>query len=148
MRTRSAAILIHNDSIALIERHRSGMHYFTFPGGGVHDRETPEEAVLREVQEELGLEVRIIRLAAKVWFRGNPQFFYLVEQVSGEFGTGTGEEYSPSRDPARGSYKPIWMPLTEIPSKNVLPHAIAGLVIQSHPGNWSAEPVTFTEQER
>jgi len=148
MRTRSAAILIHNDSIALIERHRSGMHYFTFPGGGVNGGETPEQAVLREVQEELGLEVRILRLVAKVWFRGNPQFFFLVEQVGGEFGTGTGEEYSSGRDPARGSYKPVWMPVTEAPSKNVLPHSIAGLVIQSHPGNWSAEPITFTEQER
>lgn len=33
MRTR-AAILIQNHALALIERHRDGMRYFTFPGGG------------------------------------------------------------------------------------------------------------------
>ncbi len=147
MRTRSAAILIHNDSIALIERQRAGMHYFTFPGGGVNDGETPEQAVLREVHEELGIQVRVLRLVAKLWFRGNPQFFFLVEQLGGEFGTGAGEEYSSEHDPARGTYHPIWMPLADLSTKNVLPRSIAGLVIQSHPGDWPLEPVAFDEQE-
>jgi 8-oxo-dGTP pyrophosphatase MutT (NUDIX family) len=148
MRTRSAAILIHDNSLALIERHRAGLHYFTFPGGGVNEGETPEGAVLREVLEELGVNVRVLRLVAKVWFRGNPQFHFLVEQMGGEFGTGAGEEYSPERDPVRGSYKPIWMPLAEVPAKNVLPRSVADLVIQSHPKDWPLEPITITEQER
>jgi 8-oxo-dGTP diphosphatase len=148
MRTRSAAILFHDNSLALIERHRAGLHYFTFPGGGVNAGETPEQAVLREVMEELGLEVRIRRLVAKVWFRGNPQFFFLVEQTGGEFGTGAGEEFSSERDPSRGSYKPIWMPLVEVPTHNVLPRSVAGLVIQYHPQDWPLEPITITEQER
>lgn len=147
MRTRSAAILIHKNSLALIERHRAGMHYFTFPGGGVNDGETPEQAVLREVHEELGIQVRVLRLVAKLWFRRNPQFFFLVEQLGGEFGTGAGEEYSSERDPARGTYHPIWMPLLDLSTKNVLPRSIAGLVIQSHPGDWPLEPVAFDERE-
>jgi 8-oxo-dGTP diphosphatase len=97
MRTRSAAILIQNNSLALIERHRDGMHYFAFPGGGVDEGESPEQAVVREAREELGVEIRVLRLAAKIWFRGNPQFFFLAEQVGGEFGTGTGEEYASDR---------------------------------------------------
>ena len=148
MRTRSAAILIQDNSIALIERHRAGMHYFTFPGGGVNEGESPEQAVVREVYEELGVEVRVQRLVAKIWFRGNPQFFFLVEQMSGEFGSGAGEEYSSERDPSRGSYKPIWMPFVEVPTKNVLPRSIAELVIQSHLKAWPWEPITITEQER
>lgn len=148
MRTRSAAILIQNNSLALIERHRAGMHYFTFPGGGVDAGETPEQAVVREAHEELGIEVRVLRLVAKVWFRGNPQFFFLVEQVGGEFGTGTGEEYASDHDPARGMYEPIWMPLTDVPAKNVLPQPVAELAVQSHPKNWPAEPIVITELER
>lgn len=148
MRTRSAAILIQDDSIALIERHRTGMHYFTFPGGGVNEGETPEQAVVREVHEELGVEVRVQRLAAKIWFRGKPQFFFLVDQVDGEFGTGTGEEYAPDRDPARGTYHPIWMPIHDITINNVLPKEVAMLVRRSYTGGWSGEPVTIYEEPK
>jgi 8-oxo-dGTP pyrophosphatase MutT (NUDIX family) len=144
MRIRSAAILIQNNAIALIERKRGGMHYFTFPGGGVNKDETPEAAVLREVFEELGVEIRVLRLVAKLWFRGNPQFFYLVELVGGQFGTGKGEEYSPDLDPTRGTYHPLWMPLSEITIKNVLPKGMAELVRRSYPDNWSDKPVILT----
>ena len=64
--------------------------------------ETPEQAVVREAREELGVEIRVLRLAAKVWFRGNPQFFFLAEQVGGEFGSGSGEGYASALGSARG----------------------------------------------
>ena len=148
MRTRSAAILIQNNSLALIERHRAGLHYFTFPGGGVDEGETPEQAVVREAREELGMEVRVLRLVAKVWFRGDPQFFFLVEQVGGEFGTGTGEEYASDHDPARGTYEPIWMSLAEVTVKNVLPQPVAALVVQSHASGWPSDSVTIYEESK
>jgi 8-oxo-dGTP diphosphatase len=145
MRIRSAAILIQNNSLALMERHRDGRHYFTFPGGGMDAGETPEQAVVREVSEELGVEVRVVRLAAEVWFRGNQQFFFLVEQVGGEFGTGTGEEYASDHDPARGTYEPVWMPLEQVTVQNVLPKTVAALAAISHPKNWPSEPIVINE---
>jgi 8-oxo-dGTP diphosphatase len=148
MRTRSAAVLIQNNSLALIERHRAGLHYYTFPGGGVDGSETPEQAVIREVKEELGVDVRVLHQVAKVWFRGNPQFFFLVEQVGGEFGTGSGEEYASDRDPAHGTFEPVWMSLAEVPANNVLPQQVAALAVASHPEAWPAEPVVITELER
>lgn len=145
VRTRATAILIQNDVIALIERHREGRHYFTFPGGGLDAGETPQQAVVREVREELGVQVRVLRQVAKVWFRGNPQFFFLVEQVGGEFGTGTGEEYAPDHDPARGSYVPIWMLLADVSANPVLPQQVATLVVKSHPKAWPAEPIVIVD---
>jgi 8-oxo-dGTP diphosphatase len=145
MRIRSAAILIQNNSLALMERRRDGRHYFSFPGGGVDAGETPEQAVVREVSEELGVEVRVVRLAAEVWFRGNQQFFFLVEQVGGEFGTGTGEEYASDHDPARGTYEPVWMPLEQVTVQNVLPKTVAALAAISHPKNWPSEPIVINE---
>jgi 8-oxo-dGTP pyrophosphatase MutT (NUDIX family) len=59
MRTRAVAILIENDSVALIERYRAGRHYFIFPGGGVDDGESVEQAVIREMEEETGLRVAV-----------------------------------------------------------------------------------------
>jgi 8-oxo-dGTP diphosphatase len=148
MRTRSAAILIQNNSLALIERHRAGMHYFAFPGGGLDGSETPEQAVVREVNEELGLDVRVLCQVAKVWFRGNPQFFFLVEQVGGEFGTGAGEEYASDHDPANGSYEPVWMSLAELLENPVLPAEVAVLVAQSHVNGWPTDVVTIYEEPK
>jgi mutator protein MutT len=145
MRIRSAAILIQNNSLALMERHRDDRHYFSFPGGGVDAGETPEQAVVREAHEELGVEVKAIRLAAEVWFNGKQQFFFLVEQTGGTFGTGAGEEFASGLDPARGTYEPIWMPLAQVTAQNVLPKQVAELVAKSHPANWPAAPIVIRE---
>lgn len=37
-----------------------------FPGGKIHDNETPEEAVVREIKEEAGLDVEVTGFVAKV----------------------------------------------------------------------------------
>ena len=145
MRVRSAAILIQNKSLALMERHRDGRHYFSFPGGGVDAGETPEQAVVREAHEELGIHVKVIRLAAEIWFNGRQQFFFLVEQTGGTFGTGAGEEFASDRDPARGTYDPIWMPLEQVTAQNVLPKQVAELVAKSHPDHWPVTPIVIRE---
>lgn len=64
-----------------------------FPGGGIGMREDPEVALIREVKEETGLDVKIIRLLPKVlthvWKReaGNDQIIILTyecEIIGGE----------------------------------------------------------------
>lgn len=56
------AALIEIDGNVLLVRHRSyDRSYHLLPGGGVHYRETLEEALVREVAEETGLEVTVGR---------------------------------------------------------------------------------------
>lgn len=147
MRTRAATILIEDNAIALIERHRTGMHYFTFPGGGMEDGETPEQSAIREMHEETGLHVEIVRMVAEVSYRGNRQFFYLVKSVGGVFGTGSGAEYThPQVDNFHaGTYQPVWMPLGELLSQNVLPHSIAVLSANSIDWGWPKPIPVFEE---
>jgi 8-oxo-dGTP diphosphatase len=66
MRNRAGIILIHEGKLALIERHRQGRHYFAFPGGGVDEDETDEQAATREAEEELGIRVKIVQKAATI----------------------------------------------------------------------------------
>ncbi len=148
MRVRAAAILIEHDQVALIERHRSGRHYFTFPGGGVEEGESPVQAVVREMEEETGLRVVVQRKLGEAWFHGNRQEYFLVSTVGGVFGTGLGEEYQPA--PAEkmrsfGSYRPLWMPLAELPDHHVLPVEVAALVFRSSEEGWPAEPFEIQE---
>jgi len=142
MSYRAAVILIENGQVALIERHRQGQHYFTFPGGHVDTGEAPEQAAVREVQEELGLKVVIRQLLAQAWWQGKPQYYYLVEAVGGQFGTGTGEEMH-GRLPEKGSYRPTWVPVEDLHRLPVMPPAMAELIARWAQEGWPQKPLTL-----
>jgi len=145
MRNRSGIILIHDGKLALIERHRQGRHYFAFPGGGVDEGETDEQAAIREAEEELGIRVKIVQKAAEILRMGRRnQVYFLVDWVDGEFGTGTGEEYG-EVDPNHGTYNPLWMPMEEVLEKNVVPRGLAELTIKSHKEGWQESAVIHEE---
>ena len=145
MRKRSGIILIHQEKLALMERHKQGRHYFAFPGGGVDEGETDEQAAIREAEEELGIRVEVVLKAAEVKRIGRrDQVYFLVRWVSGEFGTGTGEEYG-EPDEFNGTYNPVWMPITEVLTRNVVPYQLAELVVKAHADGWEKDTVIIHE---
>src|SRR5262245_3041430 len=149
MRIRAGVVLIEDGKVALIERHRAGLDYFVFPGGGVDEGETPEQAAIRETLEELGVEVAIKQKVAEIYFPQSTQVYFLVERVSGEFGTGVGEEFTDSdpNDPTEGMYIPIWMPIDELSAHTkIFPSDLASLVVKSKTNGWSKEPVFINEK--
>lgn len=149
MRTRAGIILIEHNKVALIERHRAGLDYSVFPGGGVDEGESPEQAAIREAMEALGVQVGIKQKIAEIHFgRTSKHVYFLVERVDGEFGTGSGEEFTDAdpNDPQEGVYIPIWMLLEELPQhKNIYPAELAKLVVKSTRERWSKEPVILFE---
>ena len=54
-RPSARGIILQEDKIALVYSEREG--YYKFPGGGIHENENPETALIREVREETGLVV-------------------------------------------------------------------------------------------
>lgn len=58
----SVSIIMHEKKLLLVAR-ESGKYlgYWETPGGHIEEDETPEEAVIREVKEEAGVDVRIIK---------------------------------------------------------------------------------------
>ncbi len=148
MRTRAGIVLIEDDKVALIERHRAGLDYFVFPGGGVDEGETPERAAIRETMEELGLEVAIKQKVAVIHFDQSIQVYFLVKRVSGEFGTGTGEEFAHANpdDPQSGIYIPLWMPVDELPQHaDVFPVDVSKLVVKAEANGWPDKSIEVWE---
>lgn len=152
MRIRAGIVLIQDGKVALIERYRAGTHYFIFPGGGVDEGESAEQAAVREALEELGVEVAIQQKVAEVQLGyKSRQIYFLVEQIGGDFGTGKGEEFADStlEDPQKGVYIPTWMPVDELPEhNNVYPAEIAKLTIVALREGWAEEPILVLETPR
>jgi 8-oxo-dGTP diphosphatase len=145
MSYRAAIILIENGQVALIERRRQDLHYFTFPGGHVEQGESPSQAAVRETLEELGLQVEVKRMVAKVWFQSKPQYYYLVERIGGDFGSGAGEEMQ-GNHPVSGSYKPVWVPLEKLPDLPVKPLLVAAMLVKAQTYGWP-EPAPEIPEE-
>ncbi|MGC5000740.1 MULTISPECIES: NUDIX domain-containing protein [unclassified Streptomyces] len=55
-----AALLRRDDHIVLVQEMRDGMEMWTVPGGGVERGELLTEALVREVKEETGLNLRAV----------------------------------------------------------------------------------------
>lgn len=150
MRTRAGIILIEDNKVALIERHHAGLEYYVFPGGGVDEGETIEQAAIREAMEELGVEVIIKQQVAAVIFEYGMQYYFLVKRVAGEFGSGTGEEFSADPgDPQEGIYAPVWMPIEELPRhEKVFPIDVAKLALKAQTDGWPKKPLIFIEKTK
>ena len=89
VRLRVAAVLEIDGRIVLVRHVKDGSAYHLLPGGGVEAGETLEDALDREVAEETGLIVRILRplfisdAIAPNGSRHMVQVAFLVEQIGG-----------------------------------------------------------------
>lgn len=59
-----AAVILQQDGKILLARHRRGnFEYWVIPGGTVEEGETASSAGVREIREETGLAIEILKLA-------------------------------------------------------------------------------------
>lgn len=120
MRNRSGAIVEIDGKIALIKRVRNNDEYYVFPGGGIEEGETPEEAAIREVKEELGIDIEIEKHLTTLSYNNQLQYYFYANYINGEFGTGDGEEFSHT-NLDRGTYTPTLLKKESLKSFDVRP---------------------------
>lgn len=122
-RVRARAIIVVDGKIVSMYRERADRVFYTFPGGGMEGDETEVDCVKREVWEEFGLVVNPIKKLYTYENQNSIEHFYLAEWVSGEFGSGEGEEYQPDRN--NGVYIPKFIEINDIPNLPLMPPEIA-----------------------
>lgn len=80
-RPRSCATILKDDKILMVCHQTSSRTYWTFPGGGVNKGEPFEQAAIREVKEETGLDVKVVRLLFEEDYEYGTSYCYLAELV-------------------------------------------------------------------
>lgn len=100
-RVRVAGIIPIEGGYALMHRtdvknRKDFQEYYTFPGGGLEKGETEEEGVIREIKEEFGIDVKVVKKLYEMKSEkfNQKEYFFLCEYIGGKFGTGTGPEFS------------------------------------------------------
>lgn len=138
LRIRVAGILPIDDGFAFM--HRVGVQnhpigdYYTFPGGGKEENETLEEGVKREIKEELGINVEVLERLYEMQNpkeRNKKEYFFLCKYISGEFGSGTGPEFSENPEyKHRGKYIPEIIKKEDVGKILLLPYEIRDKFIE------------------
>ncbi|MFF2352265.1 NUDIX domain-containing protein [Kitasatospora sp. NPDC058115] len=121
-----AVLLTPHSTLLLIKRIRPGVDpYWVIVGGRVEPTDAgPEEALVREVREEVGGEAEIVGLLHTVEGDGERQDFYLATIEKWSFEDRSGPEFSQE---GRGEYLLEEIPLTTeaLDPINLLPPEIA-----------------------
>lgn len=116
---RDAAIIIREGKLLLIRRVKPGEEYYVFPGGGVEAGETPEEALRREMKEEVSLDIKNPELVFELENEGRTETYYLITNFEGVAKLGGPEK---ERMSEQNQYHVEWVDLLHAASlKNLFP---------------------------
>ena len=78
MRNRSVVFVIRDKKILMEKLCYEGRTFYSIPGGGIEDGETPEQTAIRELKEECGLDGVIIRKLAEVYNHERTEYSFWV----------------------------------------------------------------------
>ncbi len=136
IRNSSKALLVREGEI-LVNRCRSaqsGEVYYDLPGGGQRPFETMKEALVREVLEETGYHVRVLRLAAvaeEICLEPEvrekfPEYCHRIAHIF--LAELAEEERASPGETDLGQEESLWIPLAEADRLPFLPERLCGRV--------------------
>ncbi len=116
MRNRSVVIVLRDKKILMEKLFYDGRTFYSVPGGGIEDGETPEEAAIRELKEECGLDGVIVKKLAKVYRQGGIEYSFEVRVPEDQVAiTGYDPEEPKDNQPIK---EVLWMDLRQMSEKD------------------------------
>lgn len=123
-----ARVIIYNPdltAILLIHRQKKQRNYWVVPGGGAKRSETPRETAIREINEELQIELTPAQL--RQLFVIDDEYFFLTDYRQKAVSDISGEEKE--RSTSTNVYRPAWVTLSELLKINLMPPALSNKIL-------------------
>ena len=138
MHTSVRGIVNYKDQIVLIHRIKTKddgtiRDYYVIPGGKIEENESHEEALRREIKEELGIEIEIKDLCLELDdrdYNDSFQYFYECEFESGKLGSGDGPEFH-DKENYKGVFEVVLVDKMEISTLNLVPEKIKEILVNN-----------------
>ena len=124
---RARVIIFNPDltAILLIHRQKKQRNYWVVPGGGAKRSETPRETAIREINEELQIELTPAQL--RQLFVIDDEYFFLTDYRQKAVPDISGEEKE--RSTSTNVYRPAWVTLSELLKINLMPPALSNKIL-------------------
>ncbi len=127
MKKRASAMIIRNQQLLVFHRQKPNRDYYSLPGGGVELEETFEEACIREVKEETGLDVLSLTSARKYITLEKEEQYFLVQASPGEPVLGGPEAL---KNTPEDRYEFEWVDAARLQGINLLPEATRRICLE------------------
>ena len=132
-RERSGVVVLRDNKVLLIYRKNERGEYYVVPGGGIEVGETPQQAAVRELQEEAGLTITVGLL---LWKRideqvNQYQYFFLAETADEtEFVIQAIKWQEDEKQKVDDIYRFEWVSLTDIEEIDLKPTELKSVVVR------------------
>jgi 8-oxo-dGTP diphosphatase len=126
---RVAGLIIRDQKILLIHRYKKGWgEYYVLPGGTIEDTETPEQTLVREIQEETCYDLMVVRKLLEFDNTAvkRHEFYFLMTEPVGEAKFAGPELDVMGPD---NQYELVWVELTGLGAINLQPKEIKELIL-------------------
>lgn len=128
-RTRVAGIIIKDNNILLMERVKNGKHYWVFPGGGKNKDESYATALRREIMEESGINIAVLKTLYKNNAPKQKEIYFKCRYISGEPKLSPDSVEYERTIKEKQFYSPQWKEISYLPYLDILPHIIRDAVV-------------------
>lgn len=120
MRKTARAVIIDDGKLLVFFRRKvrndKEFTYYAIPGGHVEENEGCEDTVVRELKEEMNLDIEIIEYLGKLVVDNQEEHYYFAKIVGGELRFG-GEELERNND--SNYYEIRWLSLDELDDSGI-----------------------------
>lgn len=142
-RNRAVALVIHNSNLLVMHR-KNSRDYYTFPGGGVEEGETNEQAAKREIFEETSIECEIEKLTYQLAYdNGDIHYYFRARYISGEPKVLPGTNEYAENELGLNLYLPEWIPINQLKDITLYPQEVKNRLLRDHADGFSEQVTRF-----